>query len=413
MNWFPAIVLAGVIFLIAMRGRWTGYKIWHVMALGAMAVVFSGYLSPVHALESVNLDVMFFLFGMFVVGEALERSGYLAQLASWLYGRGRTVDHMVLLTLFGMGLASALLMNDTLAIIGTPVMLYIASKNRVDRKLLLLALAFSITIGSALSPIGNPQNLLVAVEGGVENPFLTFGRYLLLPTLVNLLVAYVWLKLLYRKEFSKPASVGPAVRIKDPHLAKLCKFSLGLALGLIILKILLVTLGSDCDIRLTFIALASAAPILLFARHRRRVLMGVDWGTLAFFVAMFVLMAAVWDSDIIQSFISDMGINLLSIAAILVISVLLSQVMSNVPMVALYLPLLLSMGASTGELMALAAGSTIAGNMLIIGAASNVIIIQSAEKRGRKAFTFWEFARVGIPLTTFNILVYWAFLSIL
>ncbi len=413
MNWFPAIVLAGVIFLIAMRGRWKGYKIWHVMAFGAMVVVFSGYLSPVRALESVNLDVMFFLFGMFVVGEALERSGYLAQLAGWLYGRGRTVDHMVLLTLFGMGLASALLMNDTLAIIGTPVMLFIASKNRVNHKLLLLALAFSITIGSALSPIGNPQNLLVAVGGGLKNPFLTFGRYLLLPTLVNLLVAYLWLKLLYREEFSKPASVGTAVKIRDPYLANLCKLSLGLALGLIVLKILLVTLGWDCDIRLTYIALASAAPILLFARNRRRILGGIDWGTLAFFAAMFVLMAAVWDSGIIQSLISGMGINLLSIAAILIISVLLSQVMSNVPMVALYLPLLLSMGASTTELMALAAGSTIAGNMLIIGAASNVIIIQNAEKHGRRAFSFWEFAKAGIPLTVFNIAVYWLFLTLM
>lgn len=401
-----------MIFAIAMRGRWTGYKIWHVMAIGAMLVVFSGYFSPLQALSAINLDVMFFLFGMFVVGEALERSGYLGQLAAWLYGRGRKVDHIVLLTLFGIGLASALLMNDTLAIIGTPLMLYIASKNRVDGKLLLLTLAFAITIGSAMSPIGNPQNLLIAVEGGVDNPFVTFASYLLLPTLINLFIAYVWLRLLYRKEFDKPALLRTDVVIKDRHLAGLCKVSLILLVSLIAIKIILVTSGSSADIRLTYIALISAAPILLFGRNRREVLRGVDWGTLIFFAAMFILMAAVWESGLIQSAISSLGIGILSIAAILILSVMLSQVMSNVPLVALYLPLIVSMGASTKEMMALAAGSTIAGNLLIIGAASNIIIIQNAEKRGHKGFGFLEFAKVGAPLTLMNVIVYWIFLSI-
>jgi len=413
MNWFPAIVLAGVIFLIAMRGRWTGYKIWHVMAIGAMLVVFSGYFSPVQALESINLDVMLFLFGMFVVGEAMEESGYLNRLAAMLYSHGKTVNHMVLLTLFGVGTASALLMNDTLAIIGTPLMLYLASKNRIDSKLLLMTLAFAITIGSTMSPIGNPQNLLVAVGGGVDNPFLTFGRYLLVPTLVNLFIAYLWLRYVYRKEFNRPATMDKDIVVRDPHLAGLCKVSVGIMLALIALKIILVSTGSGMDFPLTYIALASAAPILFFGRSRAKIIRNVDWGTLIFFAAMFILMSAVWDSGIVQNALSEIGINLLSVGAILVVSVLLSQVMSNVPLVALYLPLLLTWGASTRELMALAAGSTIAGNMLIIGAASNIIIIQNAEKHRKKAFGFMEFAKAGIPLTVMNIAVYWFFLLII
>jgi Na+/H+ antiporter NhaD/arsenite permease-like protein len=401
-----------VIFLISMRGRWKGYKIWHVMALGAMAVVFSGYFSPIQALESVNIDVMLFLFGMFVVGEALEESGYLGQLTSWLYCRGRSVDHVVLLTLFGIGTASAILMNDTLAIVGTPIMLYLASRNRVDHKLLLITLAFAITIGSVMSPIGNPQNLLIAVEGDVHNPFVTFAAYLILPTLVNLFIAYLWLKLLFREEFKKPASAEPTVKIKDGRLALLCKVSLALLFLLIALKIVLVSVGAGTDLKLTYIALVSAAPILMFARGRGKLLRNMDWGTLIFFAAMFILTAAVWESGLIQSAISYLGVGLLSVAVILVVSVVLSQVMSNVPLVALYLPILLSLGASTKELMTLAAGSTIAGNFLIIGAASNIIIIQNAEKHGKAGFGFLEFARVGIPLTIVNILVYWVFFSL-
>jgi len=95
---------------------------------------------------------------------------------------------------------------------------------------------------------------------------------------------------------------------------------------------------------------------------------------------------------------------------ILAVSVVLSQFISNVPLVALYQPMLVHAGASTAQLMALAAGSTIAGNLFILGAASNVIIIQNAEKRGKETIGFFEFARVGVPLTIVNILIYWIFL---
>jgi Na+/H+ antiporter NhaD/arsenite permease-like protein len=94
------------------------------------------------------------------------------------------------------------------------------------------------------------------------------------------------------------------------------------------------------------------------------------------------------------------------------VSVLLSQVLSNVPLVALYLPVLTQAGATTAGMMALAAGSTIAGNLTILGAASNVIIIQNAEKKAGETFSFWEFVRIGVPLTIVNVAVYWVFLRI-
>ncbi len=77
------------------------------------------------------------------------------------------------------------------------------------------------------------------------------------------------------------------------------------------------------------------------------------------------------------------------------------------PQVALCQPLLVNPSQET--LMALAAGSTIAGNLFILGAASNVIIIQNAEKSG-ETLTFLEFARVGVPLTIMNVIIYWLFL---
>ena len=99
--------------------------------------------------------------------------------------------------------------------------------------------------------------------------------------------------------------------------------------------------------------------------------------------------------------------DLASVPTILAFSVIMSQLVSNVPLVALCQPLLVH--PTPQALMALAAGSTIAGNLFILGAASNVIIIQNAEKSG-ETVAFLEFARVGVPLTVLNTLVYWIFL---
>jgi Na+/H+ antiporter NhaD/arsenite permease-like protein len=127
---------------------------------------------------------------------------------------------------------------------------------------------------------------------------------------------------------------------------------------------------------------------------------------------MFVLMQSVWDSGFFKTVINGMHVSLTSTGMILVISILLSQLISNVPLVALYLPMIMHAGATTKGMMTLVAGSTIAGNLSILGAASNVIIIQNAERKDGQALTFLEFVRIGVPLTLVNALIYWLFFLI-
>ena len=263
-----------------------------------------------------------------------------------------------------------------------------------------------MTIGSVASPIGNPQNLLIAINGNFANPFITFFRYLLLPTLINLLLAYFLLRLFYRKQFDRQTITDSPEPIKDPRLARLCRISLVLLGILIIAKIITVFAGWKIDFRLTYIALAAALPVVLFSPKRFTIIRKIDWTTLVFFASMFILMAAVWNSGVFQHVINSTTLKLNSLPVIMGVSVVLSQFISNVPLVALYLPMLLKMGVTNAGLMALAAGSTIAGNLSILGAASNVIIIQNAEQRSGETLTFWEFVRIGVPLTAVNVLVY-------
>ena len=406
------IVLLIVFVLIAVRqiGR-IRFQLWQIMLLGSIAVLLTLQISPLNAIKAINLDVMLFLFGMFVIGRAMEDSGYLSYLSSKLFRKAKSTDGLVLYILFGMGFLSALLMNDTLAIIGTPVVLLLAKRSNVNTKLLLFALAFAITIGSVMSPIGNPQNLLIAIDGNVPNPFVTFLKYLAVPTIVNLAAAYFILKIYYKRHFNIRNIVVSPEPIIDKGLAKLCRISLVLLISLVLIKIAIVSAGVQIDFRLTYIALASALPIIIFSPKRLKIIRRIDWHTMIFFAAMFILMASVWESGFFQEQLESMNLNLASVSVIMIVAVIVSQFVSNVPLVALYMPTLIQLGASTKELTALAAGSTIAGNLFILGAVSNVIIIHNAEKNSGVTLTFLEFAKIGLPLTAINIFVYWLYLS--
>jgi len=379
---------------------------------GAVAVLLLGQIAPAAALAAINIDVMVFLFGMFVVGEALSRSGYLDWLSSGFFRYAKSPGQLLALVIFGFGVLSALLMNDTLAIIGTPLVLGLAAQSRLPKKLLLFALAFAITTGSVASPIGNPQNLLVAVNSGMTAPFVTFAAWLLLPTVAGLAAAWLVLRLYYRKDFSAsaPAVCEPSpVAIPDPALTRIVKCSLAILIGLALANIAASFLTGAIVIPLPLIGLAAALPIILFSTQRVAVLKAIDWCTLVFFAAMFVLMAAVWQTGFFQSLAGVAGVT--SVPAILGTSVIISQFISNVPFVALFQPLILAAGGRTAQFMALAAGSTIAGNLTILGAASNVIIIQQAESRG-ETLTFWEFAKIGVPLTIIQVGIYAVFLGV-
>lgn len=150
--------------------------------------------------------------------------------------------------------------------------------------------------------------------------------------------------------------------------------------------------------------------MLLLSPRRSAILRMIDWPTLVFFAAMFVLMESVWQTGFFQQFVLAGGLT--KVPALLATSVVFSQFISNVPFVALFLPMVLVAGGTPAQLMALAAGSTLAGNLTILGAASNVIIVQNAEKQG-ETLTFYEFARVGVPLTLLQMAVYWVFLGLL
>jgi len=135
--------------LIAVRqvGRFR-LRIWQIMCAGAGVVLISGQISPVDAIRAIDLDVMVFLLGMFIVGEALEQSGYLDLIALRLFAKARNGRQFILIILLFMGALSALLMNDTIAIIATPVVISYSHRFGIDPKKLFSRSVLAVTTGS-------------------------------------------------------------------------------------------------------------------------------------------------------------------------------------------------------------------------------------------------------------------------
>lgn len=401
------LVLSAVLLLIAVRRIGTlRLAIWQIMLGGAVVIIAGGVSSPREALHAINREVMLFLFGVFLIGQAMIDSGYLQRLSYRLFIRAQSPGALLALIIFGSGIGSALLMNDTLAIIGTPLMVLLARQHRLPPQMLLLALAFSITTGSVMSPIGNPQNLLIAIT--MENPFIAFAQTLALPTLLALGLIWLVLRAAYRPYFDKELHHHHEPELCDVELARLAHVSLLLLMVAIVARIVVAQLWPEHEFPLSWIALFAAAPLLLY-RQRMKLLREIDWSTLIFFAALFIVMDGVWREGILQQLLANIGGAVTSLPAILFAGLGLSQLVSNVPLVSLYLPLLQEAHASQAMLLALAASSTLAGNLLVMGAASNVIVIQNGERHGVH-LGFWEFARIGAVLTLLQMALFYPFL---
>ncbi|MEM2023125.1 MAG: SLC13 family permease [Archaeoglobaceae archaeon] len=183
-----------------------------------------------------------------------------------------------------------------------------------------------------------------------------------------------------------------------------------LTLALLAVTVILFFSLSFFKIDILLGSLVTSSLLLLITENRRDIVRRMDWPTILFFIGLFIFTEGVLKSGIIQ-YLANFLPPPDNVASIMIVSILLSQVLSNVPLVAIYIPIMISHGNITVvDWLALAAGSTIAGNFTILGAASNVIISEASESRGRKGFNFVEFMKYTIPILIPNAIMIYLFL---
>ena len=394
-----AVGILAVVFLLIMVRRVGKFRlpIWGIMTAGALAALLFQTISISSAISAVQLDVIAFLFGMFVFGAALDKSGLLHSVVLRGFTKAKNKRQVMLIFMITTAAAAALFMNDTVAVIGAPLAMFCAAKFGIPVVRMLLALCFAVTFGSAATPIGNPQNLLIALSG-VPDAFVTFAIYLVVPSVLCLFISY---KFLARGISSEAVVMDKSDDIFDDRLSSICKISFVLILLAVAARIV----GSFFGYEVSFIwiAAAGALPLLLFSSKRLELLKSVDYCTLIFFVSMFILMEAVWESGVLQVLLPESLT--VSIPVMVTAGAVVSQFVSNVPFVLMVLPLLETAAASVPLYMAASAGCTAAGALTILGAASTIIIIQRAEKEG-ESLSFLTFLKSGIPITLAAVVIY-------
>lgn len=297
-----AAILLAVVFgsVIVRQVTHRGPPIWALLVAGAFATVAVGIL-PVGGAETAitsSAPTLIFLFSLFLFAGALDGAGALDHLARWILSRPRRPSDLPFDLFVGLGLLSAVMVNDALVVIGVPLLIGVASRLRSDPKPLLLILAFAVTVGSTLTPFGNPQNLLVAVASGVSSPVTTFLRYLAIPTAINLLLGGWYVRWVYGSKLRSTESTipptGDRIRLFPDHGwgQRLRSYPVlvifpGTMVVLVTLDITsALTHGPQVPVWET--ALAGAVLLLLLSPGRAQTVQRVNWSILLLFAGLFL-----------------------------------------------------------------------------------------------------------------------------
>lgn len=381
-----------------------------VALLGGALMLLAGVLTPQQAMGAINLDVILLLVGMMLLVSGLEVCGFFDLVSTRIAGRATSQVAFLAGLMVATAFLSALVLNDAIALLMTPIVVRSAKSLKVKAVPYLVALALAANIGSVATEIGNPQNAYIAIASGI--PFLTFTTILLPVTLVSLAVGIGLVWLAFRKDLAAPlerADHLPPVHLERNGLA----VTLGIAFGVVAAFFL------STPAWLPVIAIVGGALVFFFVPFLtkatpRALVTKVDWSIVLFFVGLFVLLEGVQVSGlsdgIEEGFTTAFGGRSGGLVWLTGLSAILSNLISNVPAVLLLAQVV---PAGSNQLwLALASSSTLAGNATILGAACNVIVVQIAAREGVEV-SMKDFVKAGLPVTIATLVLSTAILALL
>ncbi len=372
---------------------------------GAVAMIVFGVLSFDEAMHAVDYNTIGLLLGMMIIIATLQLDGFFSLIAEKAVSYSKTPLRLLVIIVFVTGISSAFLVNDAVVLLFTPVIIAICWTSRLNPLPYLMAEILSSNIGSVMTITGNPQNMLIGINSNIS--YANFMLHLMPVSILGLLVTIWVVKLFYPGDFRYGVIISPQEHTFDYQYASM-KFSVPIFVGVVVLFFL----SKIIHLSIPVIALLGASLILIFGRIKpSKIIKNVDWVLLLFFASLFIVVEGAVKVGLMKGLIESKGLNdsLGGITLLHGISLVVSQFVSNVPFTVMMLPVMKPLSSDTLSLC-LASASTLAGNATIIGAMSNLIVIESAN--GFKIrIKFWEFFRIGIVTTllTFaiSILVLW------
>ena len=387
------MLLAAVIFvatyLVVALGGVPGWRLDRTGAavVGAAFMVAGHVLTPEEAYRSVDLATLTLLFGMMIIVGHLRLAGFFRWAGVAVARRAGTPHRLLAGLVVLSGTLSALFVNDTICLALTPLVLEVTRAVGARPLPYLLALATASNIGSVATLTGNPQNMLIGVASHLH--YARFFAALLPVAAAGLVLDFAVIALVHRRDLAVPfaARPHPRVRVHGFLMAK----SLAAA------AVMLVFFFAGAN--LSMVALTAGATLLLTRRVKpEKVFSEVNWSLLTLFAGLFVVVAAAQRSGlatlVFQALHAREATTVLPLS---VAAAVLSNLVSNVPAVMLFVPLVSHIPEPERAWYALAMASTLAGNLTLVGSIANLIVAEGARKTAPVGFV--DYLKVGVPVT--------------
>ncbi|KNZ40868.1 SLC13 family permease [Acetobacterium bakii] len=408
-------ILSIVIFvLVYIMIIWDKFDRTLIALGGAMLMIILRVLNQEEAFGAIDFNTITLLIGMMMIVMVMRRTGIFEYLAIKVVKVSKADPQRLIILLFLVtGILSALLDNVTTILLIIPVTLSVAKDLKLDPIPFIIAEIFASNVGGTATLIGDPPNIMIGSEVGLNfMDFLVNNGLIALPLLV--LMAFLF-ALLYKKVLvadesvkEKVLSVNENEAIHDPLLLKksLIVFSF------VILGFLL---NSVIHIDSSTIAFTGAVVLIFMSGITiEEILREVEWKTIFFFIGLFILVGGLEATGVIQILAGQVlsltgGDVFLTTIAILWVSAIASAFVDNIPFVATMIPMILEMGQLSGMNLyplwwALSLGACLGGNGTVIGASANVVAIGLAEGQGYR-ITFGKYFRVAFPFMILSIIV--------
>ena len=390
------VLILTYIGMAAGRIAWLRVDRTGIALLAVIGLLASGEMTLDDFGSAVDMSTIALLFAMMIISAQFAESGFIDLCARTIIRAGGTEALLALTVVIGGGLA-AFLANDILIIAIAPLLLAGAQIRGLDPRPFAIALAASTNAGSAATLIGNPQNIFLGAIGRLN--FWTFLVTCAVPALFALLVVFVVVWVQWRRRMRErelpPEEEAPFVTAHPLDRIQTLK---GVAAVVVLLILFATPLPREIG------ALIIAA--LLLANRKitsRTMIANVDWPLLLLVSCLFAITGQLNDAGLAAKVLAFLDQHRLlpdNLMLLLPFSVISSNAIGSLPSSMLLLQIWPM--PPPGVLYSLALLSTLAGNLLLTGSLTNLLIAEQSERIGAR-LSFTDHARAGIPIALLSL----------
>ena len=387
---------------------------------GAMALVVTGVMSAHKALSYIDFNTIGLLVGMMVLVAIIRQSGlfeYVAiKAAKMVHGDPwKIMIAFILLT----AVLSGILDNVTTVLLVGPMTIAIAKMLEINPVPFLMTQILASNVGGTATLIGDPPNIMIGSAANLS--FVDFLKNTGLAVALVIVFMIVMMRFVYKKEIEVEGLDTSKIMNLDPDKSITDKPLLIKGVVVIVLVILGFILHDQIGMETSVIALTAAAVMLLIGGvNVDNAIQDVEWTTIAFFMALFVVVGGLTETGVIKQVAAVIiertaGHPVMMMLILLWASALLSSFLNNIPFIATLIPLVLALKADGMDAeplwWAISLGACLGGNGTMIGASANVVLSDISTKHGYP-ITFKSYLRVGMPFMLGSVFISMVFLLV-